>query len=267
MNGGRAVKAGLTSVSIVALVFAAVSGCASGSSSPGAAPTSSAPPAPTVSPAPGSSSPTVAPTPSMPRNASPTAQPTSPDPTLSEQIVHSRVAYEWAWPNSTGSGRVGHTYASLPVPELVRIGIGDHPHDPGERPFNRISFTFTTAFPTYRFVFTQQLTADPGGKTVPLAGMGVLSIVFSQAQAHTADGTASSIVTQSGRPLHLTRVVDYAQAGDFERVLTYGVGVAWPVKDSNPQPAVRVYEVEQITAGGHHLYTVAFDFDATNPVS
>jgi hypothetical protein len=159
---------------------------------------------------------------------------------------------------------VSHTYSVPPTPELVQIGVGDHPRDPGDRPFNRISFTFTTAFPSYRFVFTQQLTADPSGKVVPLAGLGVLSVVFMQAQAHTADGTQSTIVWQPGRPLTLSRLADYAQAGDVEGVLSYGVGVAWPLPHSNPQLAVRAYEVEKITAAGQHLYTVAFDIDATN---
>jgi hypothetical protein len=159
---------------------------------------------------------------------------------------------------------VSHTYSVPPVPELVRIGVGDHPRDTGERAFNRISFTFTTAFPSYRFVFESQLTADPSGKVVPLAGMGVLGIVFTQAQAHTVDGARSSIGSQPARPLHLARAVDYAQAGDYEGVLSYGVGVAWPIAHSNPQIAVRVYEVETIKASGQHLYTVAFDIDATN---
>ncbi len=180
------------------------------------------------------------------------------------RTVSSRVAYAWAWPGAAGGVRVSHTYAVSPVPELVRIGVGDHLRDPGERPFNRISFTFTTAFPSYRFGYALELTADPSGKPVPLAGMDVLSIVFTQAQAHTVDGADSSIASQPARPLHLTRMVDYAQVGDFEGVLSYGVGVARPFWHSNPQFAVRAYEVETVTAGGQHLYTVAIDVDATN---
>jgi len=45
-------------------------------------------------------------------------------------------------------------------------------------------------------------------------------------------------------------MVDYAQAGDFEGVLSHGVSVAWPTKNSNPLLAVRAYEVETVTAGG-----------------
>jgi hypothetical protein len=152
-----------------------------------------------------------------------------------------------------------------PVPELVQIGVGDHPRDPGERPYNRISFTFTTAFPSYRFEFTDQLAADPSNQPIPLAGLGTFKIVFTQAQAHTADGSRSSIVAQPDRRLGLARVVDYARAGDFEGVLSYGVGIAWPIPHSNPQIQVRVYEVERVGTDGRYLYTVAFDIDATNP--
>src|SRR5262245_51465651 len=63
-------------------------------------------------------------------------------------VVSSRVAYQWHWPNDANRpGTVAHQYAVPPVPQLVRIGVGDHSRDPGERPFNRMSFMFTTAFP------------------------------------------------------------------------------------------------------------------------
>ncbi len=60
-----------------------------------------------------------------------------------------------------------------------------------------MSFTFTTAFPSYRFDFTSKLASDPGGKVIPLHGEGVLEVVFTGAQAHTADGTRSSITRSS----------------------------------------------------------------------
>jgi hypothetical protein len=253
MNTTRRTRAGIGSAAILAIVFAAVGGCASSSPAPGAAPTS-LPPASTA-PAPGS------PTPSP--SGVPTPRSSSPTPVPSEQVVLSRVAYAWRWPNADGEAQVKHTYSVPPVPELVQIGVGDHPRDPGERPFNRISFTFTTAFPSYRFEFTDRLTADASGRNIPLAGSGVLRIVFTQAQAHTADGAHSSIVSEPARHLGLSRMVDYAQAGDFEGVLSYGVGIAQPVPQSNPQFSVRVYEVEKINASGQHLYTVAFDVDAS----
>lgn len=60
-------------------------------------------------------------------------------------------------------------------------------------------------------------------------------------------------------------MVGYALGGDFEGVLTYGTGITSPVPRSNPQVAVRAYEVETVTTSGQHRYTVAIDIDAGNP--
>ena len=152
-----------------------------------------------------------------------------------------------------------------PVPELVQISVGSHPGSPGERPFNRMSVTFTNAFPSYRFEFAGKLVSDPAGEVIPLGGQDVLEIVFTQAQAHTADGTRSSVTSQPAPRIGYQRMAGYAQGGDFEGVLTYGVGITRPVLHSNPQFAVRAYEVETVTASGQHRYTVAIDIDATNP--
>ena len=180
-------------------------------------------------------------------------------------MVSSRVAYPWHWPNDvTAPGRVTHASAVPPVPELVQISAGSHPAGSGERPFNRMSFTFTTAFPSYRIEFVNQLVGDPSGKIIPLDGQGVLEIVFTKAQAHTADGTRSSVISLPAPRIGHERMAGYAQGGDFEGVLTYGIGITWPVLRSNPQSAVRAYEVETVTGSGQHRYTVAIDIDATN---
>jgi hypothetical protein len=160
---------------------------------------------------------------------------------------------------------VTHAAAVPPVPELVQIKAGAHPAAAGQRAFNRMSFAFTAAFPGYRFEFAGQLVSDSGGKVIPLDGQGVLEIVFTRAQAHTADGTRSSVISQPAPHIGYQRMADYAQGGDFEGVLTYGIGVTWPVPHSNPQFAVRAYEVETVAPGGQHRYTVAIDIDAANP--
>jgi hypothetical protein len=143
--------------------------------------------------------------------------------------------------------------------------VGNHPAAAGQRPFNRMSFTFATAFPSYRFEFAGQLVSDGSGKVIPLRGQGVLRIVFTQAQAHTADGTRSTIISQPARYIGYQRMTDFAQAGDFEGVLTYGIGITSPVPHSNPQFPVRAYELETVTATGQHRYAIAIDIDASNP--
>jgi hypothetical protein len=62
-------------------------------------------------------------------------------------------------------------------------------------------------------------------------------------------------------------MADYALGGDFEGVLTYGIGISQPVGHANPQFPVRAYEMETVTVGGQHRYTVAIDVDASNPAS
>lgn len=217
--------------------------------------------------------PAAGPSPSASTSTAPSSQPAAPSrpssgassPATSTQVLSSRLAYPWHWPNDvTRPGHVTHASAVPPVPELVQISVGDHPGGVGERPFNRMSFTFTTAFPGYRFEFTSKLVSDPGGKVIPLHGEGVLEVIFTEAQAHTADGTRSSIISQPAPHIGYQRMADYAQGGDFEGVLTYGIGIDSPVEHSNPQFAVRAFEVEKVTASGQHRYTVAIDVDAGN---
>jgi hypothetical protein len=200
-----------------------------------------------------------------PSQAATPGQPSSGTPSPA-RVLSSRLAYPWHWPNDVAApGRVTHAFAVPPVPELVQVSVGSHPGSPGERPFDRMSFTFTTAFPGYRFEFASKLVSDPSGKVIPLDGQDVLKIVFTPAQAHTADGTRSSVISQPAPRIGYQRMAGYAPGGDFEGVLTYGIGITRPVLHSNPQSAVRAYEVETVTASGQHRYTVAIDIDASNP--
>jgi hypothetical protein len=215
---------------------------------------------PSSSPAPSGASPAV--TASPPTTPAP---PTTTTPGSGTTVVSSRLAYQWRWPG--GGATVTHSYPVPPVPKLVAIGVGDHPSDPGERAYNRMTFTFTTAFPSYDFVYVDTLVADASGQPVPIDGSGVLKVTFRQAQAHTDDGTASTVASQPARHFGYVRMVDYAQGGDYEGVLTYGIGIAWPSPQPNPQIPVRAYEVERVTAQGQHLYAVAIDVDARQPAA
>jgi hypothetical protein len=157
---------------------------------------------------------------------------------------------------------VQHNYPVPPVPRLIAVSVGNHPAANGERAYNRISFTFTHSFPTYQFRFVGQLVGDASGKPITLEGNGVLKVIFRQAQAHTGNG-ASSVASQPPAHLGLSRMASWAQAGDFEGVLTYGIGVSQPIPHSNPQFPVRAYELGKVTAQGQHLYVVAIDIDAS----
>ena len=188
----------------------------------------------------------------------------TPSPSASSQVLSFRLAYPWHWPNDPAMpGRVTHASAVPPVPELVQIKVGAHPATAGARAYDRISFTFSNAFPSYRIEFVSSLVSDGSGKVIPLGGQGVLEIVFTGAQAHTADGTRSSIISQPSSSIGFPRMTGYAQAGDFEGVLSYGIGITWPAGHAGKQLPVRAYEQETVS-GGQHRYTVAIDIDASN---
>jgi hypothetical protein len=190
---------------------------------------------------------------------------TSPPAQATPAVVLSRVAYPWHWPNDVNQpGTVHHVYPVPPLPTLIAIGAGDHPSDAGDRPYNRMSFTFTGAFPSYQVSWVSGLVSDPGGRPISLTGDDVLQVTFRQAQAHAATGQ-SSVTSQPPSLLGFSKMVSWAQAGDNEGVLSYGIATHRFIVQSNPQTAVRAVEVERVTTQGQHLYIVAIDIDATQP--
>jgi hypothetical protein len=243
-------KVHTTGLLTLALAVVTLAGCGN-SAAPGGAAGSSGPPAASARPS--------APAMSYPGAPAPSASAVVPG----EIVVSYRVTYPWHWPNDvTNPASVRHSTPVPPVPRLVAIRAGDHPGGSGERPYNRMSFTFTTGFPSYQVGFVSALTSDASGQPVPLAGDDVLRVIFHQAQGHTASG-GSSVTSQPPARLGLSRMVGWAPAGDFEGVLTYGIGIRRPVLNSNPQFPVRTTEVEKVTAQGEHLYVVTIDIDAT----
>jgi hypothetical protein len=147
----------------LALALAALAGCGNNTAHPGA---------------PGSSPPPASGSPSAAASLSPTTA------AAGERVVSSRVTYPWHWPNDVHHpASVQHTYRVPPVPTLIAISAGDHPRDPGDRPYNRMSFTFTTAFPGYQFQFVSTLAGDASGRPIALEGNGVLKVTFREAHA------------------------------------------------------------------------------------
>lgn len=254
-------RRGLPALLLLLIPTLAASACGSTPGSPSPTVTTPSASASATAP-PGSPSPSPG-TPSVTTSSPATPGGTQTTPSTGWTVVSARVAYQWEWPNSDLIATVTHSTAAPPVPELVTIGAGDHPADPGERPYNRMSFSFTNAYPSYQFAYVEQLVADGSGLPIPLPGYGVLRIAFTPAQAHTQDGTASTIVSQPPANLGMSRMVGYAQAGDFEAHLTYGIGMTYPVRESNAQIQVRAYEVTYVNAQGAYRYVVAIDVDAS----
>jgi hypothetical protein len=104
------------------------------------------------------------------------------------------------------------------IPTLVGIRAAHHPA------FDRLVFDFRGGLPgAVRARYVDTLIGDFSGLRVPVAGRAVLRLTFRGAQAHNMSGTATA---PTRRAFALPNVMAIAQAGDFEAVLTYGVGLA-----------------------------------------
>jgi hypothetical protein len=120
-------------------------------------------------------------------------------------------------PSSTAAG-AGHRVASdrlaLPVLTSVKarhVGNAD-----------RVVFGFTGGVPTtVQATWVSTLVHDGSGLPVRVAGTKVLSVVMNGAQAHDQGGSTVRNRTAFGLPNVITAVA----AGDFEGVVTFGLGV------------------------------------------
>jgi hypothetical protein len=119
---------------------------------------------------------------------------------------------------ASSSSAASQTNASVvTLPELVAVRTAHHPG------FDRITFEFKGARPTANVRFVSQLTEDGSGKPVHLAGGAAIEVVFHGANAHDEQGnpTVSPRRFSPGLPM----LKEVAQIGDFEGVVSYGLGV------------------------------------------
>ena len=103
------------------------------------------------------------------------------------------------------------------APTLVDVRAGRHPG------FDRVVFEFRGGVPEHRIDYVEQLVQDGSGDPVSVAGAADLEVVFEGANAHSEDG-APTISPRRFSP-GLPAVKELAQVGDFEAVVSYGVGV------------------------------------------
>ncbi|MEO5780755.1 hypothetical protein [Arthrobacter sp. PAMC25284] len=188
-------------------------------------------------------------------------------PLAGDMVIASKVTHEWAWP---GAGAFQTTHENpvpiapppaAPLPTLYSIGSGQHPAN--TPPYDQLSFRFEGGFPGYDIEVVPQLIADGSGEPIPMPNTGsILEVAFRGAQAHTADGSASSVTSAPPAAIGYVALTKYASAGDFEGVVSYGIGIGRPL-DVLPETKVRVVEVEKIEQG-KHLYVVAIQFDRTS---
>jgi hypothetical protein len=104
-------------------------------------------------------------------------------------------------------------------PTLVAIRAAHHPG------FDRLVFDFRGGLPAQRSArYVTQVIADPSGKRVQIVGSAKLVIRFFAASGHTSNGRVSYGAVR--RTFALPGLIQVANAGDFEAVLRFGVGVA-----------------------------------------
>jgi hypothetical protein len=103
------------------------------------------------------------------------------------------------------------------IPTLTDVRAGGHTG------FDRVVFEFRGAVPEHRVGYVDQLVQDGSGQPVSVAGAADLEVVFHGANAHTQDGTPT--ISPRRFPTGLTAVREVAQIGDFEAVVSYGIGV------------------------------------------
>lgn len=117
------------------------------------------------------------------------------------------------------AGALASTPAARPTTTLIAIRAAHHPG------YDRLVFEFRGRLPAERSVrYVSQVIADPSGKVVPLAGSAKLLVRFFAANGHTLSGQSS--YGPARRTYALPGIIQVANAGDFEAVLRFGVGVS-----------------------------------------
>jgi len=105
------------------------------------------------------------------------------------------------------------------VPTLTQISAAHHPG------FDRLVFQFSGPVPAQHSArYVSQVSADPSGLPVNVVGSATLLVRFSPAAGHNAQGNVTYGAAQ--RTYALPGLIQVVKAGDFESVLSFGVGVA-----------------------------------------
>lgn len=107
--------------------------------------------------------------------------------------------------------------AATTTPQLVAVRAAHHPG------MDRVVFEFAGGLPSSRSAsYVSQLLGDASGLPVRIAGRAVLKMRFSFANAHDSAGRATA---PSRVAYNLPNLMSLVRAGDFEAVVTYGIGL------------------------------------------
>lgn len=90
--------------------------------------------------------------------------------------------------------------------------------------FDRVVFEFDGPLPSQHDVsFVPEILGDASGLPVPIVGRALLSVSFSSATGHDDNG---NIFTAERTTMGLPNVIQVVRSGDFEAVLSFGIGLA-----------------------------------------
>ena len=107
---------------------------------------------------------------------------------------------------------------SVPGSVLTDVRAGRHKN------FDRVVFEFSGPLPGYTIEYVPEVVQDGSGDPLPLKGRAFISAVFTPCDAH--DNAGDSTVPNSVSVKDFAMLRDIKIAGDFEGVVSWGVGVA-----------------------------------------
>jgi hypothetical protein len=111
--------------------------------------------------------------------------------------------------------------AAPPISTLVAIRAASHPEATPR--YERVVFEFSGPVPLIEVSYVNQLLGGGSGLPVPIRGNAILGLTMRPAQAHDEQGRATAPTRMT---FGLRNVKEVASAGDFEAVLSYGIGLA-----------------------------------------
>ncbi len=131
------------------------------------------------------------------------------------------------------------------VPQLVGVRAAQ------KGGFDRVVFDFRGGLPgQVRVAYVQALIEDASGRRIPMPGRAILELKMQSANAHDEQGrsTAPSTLT-----LALRNVMRIKRSGDFEAVVSYGIGLA----KRRPFRVMRLHRPDRIVVDVGNRYHAA----------
>ena len=137
--------------------------------------------------------------------------------------------YRFAGP-AAASPAVGSAACNEAGAYLTAISVGRHSG------YDRVVFQFAGRLPGREVSVVRSVLSDPKGDEVPLAGQAYLRVVFHGATAFCPQPAHPTYTGPSVLTPFYPELLVVSKAGDFERVLSFGIGLA--------------------ARGGYHVFTL-----------